>query len=151
MELNKILERDLKLACLIPTHWTEKASCSYCTISAWAFNNTGHAQGTGLAIRAPYPSSVGFTHFLSFCPWTQRWVEGVGGKKERKEKKGRLQPSCDFLGWYSGITSSIIHRGRVCLALSSSLRNACFPHSCPFDNRFRMNCCMSATYTRTYL
>lgn len=27
----KILERDLKLACLIPTHCTGKASCSYCT------------------------------------------------------------------------------------------------------------------------
>ena len=31
MELNKILERDLKLACLIPTHCTGKASGSYCT------------------------------------------------------------------------------------------------------------------------
>lgn len=31
MELNKILERDLKLACLIPTHCGGKAPGSYCT------------------------------------------------------------------------------------------------------------------------
>ena len=44
MELNKILERDLKLACLIPTHCTGKASGSYCTapinkcVSAYYFS-----------------------------------------------------------------------------------------------------------------
>ena len=31
MELNKILERDLKLACLIPTHCAGKAPGPYCT------------------------------------------------------------------------------------------------------------------------
>lgn len=37
MELNKILERDLKLACFIPIHCTGKASCSYCTSSTIAW------------------------------------------------------------------------------------------------------------------
>lgn len=105
MELNKILERDLKLACLIPTHCTEKASCSYCTISTWAYNNTGHAQGTGLPICTPYLSPVRFTHFFSIWPWTRRWVEGVGGKK-KKEKKRKKDFSPAVTSW-DGIQGSL--------------------------------------------
>lgn len=65
MELNKILERDLKLACLIPTHCTGKASCSYCTSCTQAHDNRGCAQGAGHSAYTPLPA---------FCPFCGAWV-----------------------------------------------------------------------------
>lgn len=105
MELNKILERDLKLACLIPTHCTGKASGSYCTSSPRAQDTAGSAQGAGLSVCTSYLSSVDFVklgmglhlpHFPSFLIMDK---ETSWRGRRKKEKKKRLQPSCDFLGW----------------------------------------------------
>lgn len=51
MELNKILKRDLKLACLIPTHCTGKAACPYCTSSTPTNNNMGCAHSDQLSLQ----------------------------------------------------------------------------------------------------
>ena len=104
MELNKILERDLKLACLIPTHCTGKASGSYCTAlptsSGW---RRLCARGRALRLHGLESSvdSVKFgvglplPHFLSLLIMDKETSWGDRRKKKNiKKKKKRSSPLC---------------------------------------------------------
>lgn len=62
MELNKILEKDLKLACLIPTHCTGKASGSYCTALPHELRMASFRGGRALCLRG-LESSVNSVRF----------------------------------------------------------------------------------------
>lgn len=81
----KILERDLKLACLIPTQCTGKASCSYCTgphqLRVRAGRLCPRCSDDSLCSYIPclWPSSLGWTchHLTSIRFWTQtrKWAD----------------------------------------------------------------------------
>ena len=161
MELNKILERDLKLACLIPTHCTGKASDSYCTSSPRAQDTAGSAQGAGLSICMSYLSSVDFVklgmglhlpHFLSFLIMDKEM--SWRGRRKKKRKKD-FSPAVTSWDGICVSTSSMMNGGcgvggEGRLALPSSLLaflslslSLSLLHL--FDNHFRMKCCANVT------
>lgn len=125
MELNKILERDLKLACLIPTQCTGKASCSYCTSSARL-----RQPGPCTSARAPHsyippvcyllwdaPHGLTLSPFILIMGKEMSWR---GRKKEENKIKRDFYPAVTFWGDVCVSAPSLTHGDRGDLALPDS-------------------------------
>lgn len=143
MELNKILERGLKLACLIPTQCTGKASCSYCT------------SPTSLPLGGPRPGCQLPSHTASLPAQPQEALHSltctsfpfilITDKEKmwgKRKKQNKSQPSWD-LDWY--LCEHVLPDSQGQSGPGSSLLSAGFYHSHVFDNHFRMKCCVNAT------
>ena len=153
MELNKILERGLKLACLIPTQCTGKGSCSYCT-SPTNLPLRGPCPGCQLPSHTPYlPAQLREAqHSLTCTSFPFILITNVEKRQGERRKQNKSQSSWDFLGRYLTIfvwarppwlteTEGARLFLAVCWLLLSNSR--------VFDNHFRMKCCVNAMFIRT--
>lgn len=144
----KILERDLKLACLIPTQCTGKASCSYCT----GPHQLRVRAGAVPKVLRWLPTCL-LTQSLAILGWTCHHLTSIGfehrqgNELTRWETDERLEPAVT-----PGVSCAWTllpdpPSGLGC----QDLLPLCHPHSNPSGNPFRMDCDVNVSFTRTCL
>lgn len=147
-----ILERDLKLACLIPTRCTGKAPCSYCTGPTSAQRKGGGcAQGVHMSPYIPsYPAAVHPAWAgLAFTPLPFSFEHRQGDEFTGLRGWGWLQ-LCGT-PWDATCSNHPFRDCGVTWGVWQDPLPLCLVFSSLPGNRFRMQCDTSILEFRTYL